>query len=228
MNTATKPLLSASLRDRVGKGSSRSLRREGKVPGIVYSHGKEAMSIALSANEVTIEYRRGRFRSRLMEIKIDGKVIQALPKDVQFHPVSDQIEHVDFIRVEAGQPVRVQVPVKFSGQDKCAGLKRGGVLNIVRHEIEFVCKPESIPASIELNVSTMDIGDSIHINDVKLPDGVTPVIKRNFTIATIAGRSSADEEKPVAAADAASAAPAAGAAAPAAAAKDAKKDEKKK
>ncbi|MDX2113386.1 MAG: 50S ribosomal protein L25/general stress protein Ctc [Alphaproteobacteria bacterium] len=228
MNTATKPLLSASLRDRVGKGSSRSLRREGKVPGIVYSHGKEAMSIALSANEVTIEYRRGRFRSRLMEIKIDGKVIQALPKDVQFHPVSDQIEHVDFIRVEAGQPVRVQVPVKFSGQDKCAGLKRGGVLNIVRHEIEFVCKPESIPASIELNVSTMDIGDSIHINDVKLPDGVTPVIKRNFTIATIAGRSSADEEKPVAAADAAAAAPAAGAAAPAAAAKDAKKDEKKK
>ncbi len=228
MNTATKPLLSASLRDRVGKGSSRSLRREGKVPGIVYSHGKEAMSIALSANEVTIEYRRGRFRSRLMEIKIDGKVIQALPKDVQFHPVSDQIEHVDFIRVEAGQPVRVQVPVKFSGHDKCAGLKRGGVLNIVRHEIEFVCKPESIPASIELNVSTMDIGDSIHINDVKLPDGVTPVIKRNFTVATIAGRSSADEEKPVAAADAAAAAPAAGAAAPAAAAKDAKKDEKKK
>lgn len=228
MTTATKPLLNANSRDRAGKGASRALRREGKVPGVVYRHGKEAQSIALSANEVTLEYRRGRFRSRLMDIKVDGKIIQALPKDVQFHPVSDQIEHVDFIRVEAGQSVRVQVPVKFSGQEKCLGLKRGGVLNIVRHEIEFTCKPEAIPASIDLNVSTMDIGDSIHINDIKLPEGVAPVIKRNFTVATIAGRSSADEEKPVAAAEAA-ATPAAGAAAPAAAAaKDAKKDEKKK
>jgi large subunit ribosomal protein L25 len=233
MNTATKPQLNASMRDRAGKGVSRGLRREGKVPGVIYSQGKEAMSIALSANEVTLEYRRGRFRSRLMELKIDGKIIQALPKDVQFHPVSDQIEHVDFIRVDAGQPVRVQVPVKFSGQEKCAGLKRGGVLNIVRHEIEFTCKPESIPASIEINIMDMDIGDSVHINDIKLPDGIEPVIKRNFTVATIAGRSAAEEEKPVAASDAAAtpaagaAAPAAGAAAPAAA-KDAKKDEKKK
>lgn len=232
MNTASKPILNASLRDRAGKGVARGLRREGKVPGVVYSQGKEAMSISLSANEVTLEYRRGRFRSRLVEIKLDGKTVQALPKDVQFHPVSDQIEHVDFIRVEPGVDVRVQVPVKFSGQEKSAGLKRGGVLNIVRHEIEFTCKPESIPMFIEVNIVDMDIGDSVHINDIKLPAGIAPVIKRNFTVATIAGRSAAEEEKPVASGDAtaapaagAAAAPAAGAAAPSAAAK---KDEKKK
>jgi len=216
--TATATL-NASLRDRAGKGSARALRREGKVPGIVYSHGKEAMSIALSAKEVVLEYQRGRFRSRLIDIKLDGKTVQALPKDLQFHPVSDQIEHVDFIKVEAGVPVRVQVPVKFLGTDKSVGIKRGGVLNIVRHEIEFTCAPEAIPTHIEVNVQDMDIGDSLHINDIKLPSGVMPVIKRNFTVATVAGRKAEEEVAPTAAAATAAAgaaAPAAGAAAPAA------------
>jgi large subunit ribosomal protein L25 len=224
--TATKPVLTASLRERAGKGASRALRREDKVPGIVYSKGSEPLSIALSAKEVRQEYMRGRFRSRVMDIKLDGKTVQALPKEVQFHPVSDIIEHVDFIRVEAGVPVRVQVPVKFLGAEKSVGLKRGGVLNIVRHDIEFTCMPESIPTHIEVNVQDMDIGSSVHINDIKLPGGITPTIQRNFTVATIAGRSS-EEEKP--AAEAAAATPAAGAAAaPAAAAKDAKKEEPKK
>lgn len=232
MSTAPKAaILSADLRDRAGKGAARLLRREGKVPGIVYSVGKEPVSIALVQKEVTQEYTRGRFRSRLVDIKLsNNQTIQALPKDLQFHPVTDVIEHVDFIRVEKGVPVRVSVPVKFLGTEKSIGLKRGGVLNVVRHEIEFTCAPESIPQHIEINIQELDIGDSVHIESIQLPDGVKPVIKRNFTIATVAGRSADEEEaKPTAATAAAApaagaAAPAAGAAAPAA---DAKKDAKK-
>lgn len=240
-NLTATATLNATARDRAGKGAARALRREGKVPGIVYSHGKDALSIALSEKEVALEYKRGRFRSRLVDIKLDGKIVHALPKDLQFHPVSDQIEHVDFIRVEPGVAVRVQVPVKFLGIEKSVGLKRGGVLNIVRHEIEFTCKPEAIPTHIEINVQELDIGDSVHINDIKLPAGAVPVIKRNFTVATIAGRSAAEEEvTPTAAtataataeAAAGTAAPAAGAAVPTAGAAvpaaDAKKEEKKK
>jgi large subunit ribosomal protein L25 len=116
------------------------------------------------------------------------------------------IEHVDFIKVEAGTSLRVQIPVKISGQERSIGIKRGGVLNIVRHEIEFLCAPESIPTHIEINIQSVDIGHSVHINDIELPEGVTPAIKRNFTIATIAGRGKAEEESPAAAAAAAAAA----------------------
>jgi large subunit ribosomal protein L25 len=133
--------------------------------------------------------------------------VQALPKDLQFNPVTDMIEHVDFIKVEKGVNLRVKVPVKISGQERSIGIKRGGVLNIVRHEIEFWCEFDSIPTHIEINIQSLDIARSLHINDIELPKGVTPTIKRNFTIATIAGRGKADEE------------PAATAAAPAAAAK---------
>lgn len=222
----TKPMLSASTRQSNGKGSSRELRRQGQIPGVLYGKGQQPVSIALSLKEVSMEYQRGRFRSRLIDINLDGKNVQALPKDLQFHPVTDFIEHVDFIKVEPGVSLRVSVPVKFVGADKSVGIKRGGVLNIVRHEIEFSCKPESIPAFIEVNVQEMNIGDSMHINDIKLPEGITPVIKRNFTVATVAGRK-AEEEAPAAAAAAAPAeGAAAGAAAPAAA--DAKKEEPKK
>jgi len=244
-------ILEAQARKGYGKGAARSLRRDGQVPGIVYSKGSEPMSIALNANQLRLEYMRGRFRSRLVEITIDGKTMKALPKDLQFHPVSDVIEHVDFIRVEAGVALRVSVPVKFVNQDKSPGLKRGGVLNVVRHEIEFTAMPEAIPTHIEVNLEGLEIGNSVHINDVKLPAGITPTIKRNFTVAAVAGRAAEEEEvKPVTAAvegaegaaavpgaegaaaapGAAPAAGAAGAAAPAAAAgKDAgKKEEKKK
>ncbi len=213
--------LVASSRDAHGKGSSRALRREGKIPAILYGKGQQPISIALYLKEVTMAYTAGRFRSKLISIKIDEKTtVKALPKDLQFNPVTDVIEHVDFIKVEAGIQLRVMVPVKFSGQDKAMGLKRGGVLNIVRHEIEFFCAPDSIPTHIEINIQALDIGASIHIKDIELPKGVTPSIKRNFTIATIAGRRKEEEEaKPAeGAAAAAPAAAKAGAAAPAAAA----------
>jgi large subunit ribosomal protein L25 len=245
MSTATKTKTTATLpafaREGVGKGVARSLRREGKVPAILYSKKGKPMSLALPLKEVTLEYKRGRFRSRLIDIKLDNQTIQALPKDVQFHPVTDVIEHVDFMRIEKGVAIRVQVPVHCIGQDKSVGIKRGGVLNIVRHEIEFTCAPEAIPTHIEVNVMDMDIGDAVHINDIKLPAGVAPVIKRNFTVATVAGRSSSMDEaveaKPTTAevpasevaSDAAVAAAAAGTAPGAAApAADAKKDDGKK
>lgn len=231
-------ILNASTRDKGGKGVARALRREGKVPGVLYTKGQDAVSISLSLKEVVQEYSRGRFRSRLIDINLDNKKVKALPKALQFHPVTDVIEHVDFIKVEAGAQLRVMVPVHFTGQEKSMGLKRGGVLNIVRHEIEFLCPAEAIPTHIEVNVQSLDIGSSVHINDLVLPKDVTPVIKRNFTIAAIAGRR-AEEEEAKPAADATAAAPAAGAAAPAAGAAApaagaaapaaaAKKDEKKK
>lgn len=220
MTTATASL-TAETRDKSGKGVARSLRREGKIPGILYGKGSEPVSLSLTLNEVRQQYLKGRFQNRVIELKLGGKTVQALPRDVQFHPVTDVIEHVDFLKVEAGTLVHVNVPVKFLNADKSLGIKRGGALNIVRHDIEFVCKPDSIPAHIEVNIQSMDIGSSIHIADITLPAGITPVIKRNFTIATIAGRGKEEEEAPVAAA----AAPAAGAAAPAA---DAKKDDAKK
>ncbi len=241
--TATKATgtLNASARDRAGKGVARALRREGKVPAIIYSKGKQPLSLALPLKEVTLEYTRGRFRSRLVDIKLDKETIKALPKDVQFHPVTDVIEHVDFIRVEPGVAVRVSVPVKFLGVEKSVGIKRGGVLNVVRHEVEFTCAPEAIPTHIEVNVQEMDIGDAAHINDIKLPAGVIPTIKRNFTVATVAGRSSSMEEaKPETAvapgavpatevaAEGAAAAPGAAPAAAAAPTAEGKKDEGKK
>jgi len=223
MTQAKNAVLQATTKTTSGKGVARALRREGKIPGTLYGKGQTPQSIALHLKEVTQEYSKGRFRSRLVEIQLDGKTVKALPKDLQFNPVSDVIEHVDFIKVEAGTKLRVSVPVKIAGADKAMGIKRGGVLNVVRHEIEFFCSPEAIPSQLEVNVSAMDIGGSLHINDVQLPEGASPVIKRNFTIATIAGRSKEEEEAP--AAVAAAAAPAAGAAAK----KDEpKKDEKKK
>ncbi len=233
MTTATRTTatLNAAVRDNAGKGVARALRREGRVPGVVYSKGKEPMSISLKLNDLTLEYRRGRFRSRLVDLNLEnGQTVKALPKDLQFHPVTDVIEHVDFIKVESGMKLRVMVPVRFLNQEKSPGLKRGGVLNIVRHEIEFTCSPEAIPAHIDVSVEGMEIGQSIHINSIALPKDVVPVIKRNFTIAAVAGRKAEEEENKATAtaattAEGAAAAPAEGAAAPAA---DAKKDEGKK
>jgi large subunit ribosomal protein L25 len=221
MSTAT---LTAQTRTDAGKGVARALRREGKIPGVLYGKGSEPVSLSLSQNEVRLQYIKGRFRSRILELQLDGKTVKALPRDVQTHPVTDQIEHVDFLKIDANTTIRVAVPVKFLGTDKSAGIKRGGVLNVVRHTIEFICKPDAIPAHIDIDVQKMEIGDSVHINDLQLPAGLTSVIKRNFTIATIAGRNTKEEEAATPAADAA--APAAGAA-PAAAAAPAKKDEKK-
>ncbi len=210
--------LEAQSRENTGKGAARALRREGRVPAILYGSTQQAAKIVLPLKELTLEYSKGSFFNKIVDIKLDGKTVQALPRDVQTHPVSDIIEHADFQRVDSNTVIHVFVPVKVVNQEKSPGLKRGGVLNIVRHEIELLCKPTDIPAFIEVNVQGTEIGTSVHINDIKLPSDVKTAIKdRNFTVVTIAGRSKEEEEVPVAAATAVAGAEGAAAAAPGAA-----------
>jgi large subunit ribosomal protein L25 len=202
--------LEARPRENSGKGAARALRRAALVPAILYGNKQEAVKLALPLKELTLEYRKGAFFNKIIDLKMDGKIIHSLPRDVQAHPVTDVIEHADFQRVDKDSIIHVFVPVRVLNQEKSVGLKRGGVLNIVRHEIELLCKPDSIPAFIEIDVLNVDIGRSVHINDVKLPENVKTAIKdRNFTLITVAGRSK-EEEAPAAAA-AAAAMPAAGA-----------------
>ncbi len=212
----------AEARTDAGKGSARALRRAGKVPAILYSNGKENQSVAISEKELTLAYKKGAFLNKLVTIEVGGKTVYAVPKDLQFHPVTDRIEHADFLQVDEKSNVKVKVPVKVLGADKSMGIKRGGTLNIVRHEIELFCKPDTIPSRVEVDITTANIGDSIHISAIKLPEGTSPVIQRDFTLVTIAGRGGKDEEE-VAAPTAASAVPATKAKEPAAAKPAAKK-----
>ena len=209
--------LEATTRTDQGKGSARALRREGKIPAVLYSNGRPNASFSLSEKDITVQYKKGAFLNKLVSIKVDGKTLFAIPRDLQFHPVTDRIEHADFLQVEKDSAVKVKVPVKVIGSEKSMGVKRGGTLNIVRHEVELLCSPESIPSKIEVDVSTANIGDSIHISAIKLPEGVTPVIRRDFTLVTLAGRGGKDEDE-AATGPAPSAVPASTAKAPAAAA----------
>lgn len=221
---AQRLTLAAESRATSGTGIARSLRREGKVPAIIYGGGGEDTKIALNTKELTKEYGKGGFFSKLVDLQIGKENILALPRDIQLHPVSDVIIHADFQRVAKGANVHVFVPVQFINAEKCIGVKRGGILNMVRREVELVCTPENIPDFITADVANLNIGGSVHIGDVKLPEGVKPAIHdRNFTLATIASSKGMQEETAVVTAaaegDAAAAPAAAGkAAAPAAAA----------
>ncbi|MBL8808008.1 MAG: 50S ribosomal protein L25/general stress protein Ctc [Rhodospirillales bacterium] len=219
MTTANK--LAATARERAGKGAARATRRDGRVPGVIYGDKATPTLISLDPRDVMREASKAGFFTRLYDIEVGGKTHRVLPRDIQFHPVSDKPEHIDFQRVGASTRVRVEVPVKLENAEKSPGIKRGGVVNLVRHEIELWASPGSIPSRIVIDMSGLDIGDSVHINSIKLPDGVKPTIARNFTVVALRAPSvqKAEEEKPAEAA--AAAAPAAGgdakAAAPAAA-----------
>ena len=179
--------LTAQARDRAGKGVARALRREGRVPAVVYGDKKSPDLISLGYNEVMQLWNKGSFMSNLVDLDIDGKSQRVLPRDVQLDPVRDFVIHVDFLRLGKGATIAVEVPVHFTNEEESPGIKRGGVLNIVRHDVELNCPAESIPSSIEIDLTGTDIGDSIHISSVKLPAGVTPTITdRDFTIATLA------------------------------------------
>lgn len=178
--------LSAQLRDRAGKGASRALRREGRVPAVIYGDKKDPQAIHLAERELNKLLGTGHFMNSIVEVEIDGKMVVTLPKDVAFHPVSDRPLHVDFLRIAKGATVEVSVPVVFVNEEASPGLKRGGVLNVVRHELELVCDATKIPDQIEVDVTGTDIGDSIHISAVKLPAGSSSAITdRDYTIATI-------------------------------------------
>ena len=170
-----------------GKGGARALRREGRTPAIVYGGGGEPLSVSLDYNVLEREIGRRGFFARLYDLKVNGDVTRVLPRDVQLDPVTDAPIHIDFIRYVAGATLAVSIEVRFEGQEECEGLKRGGVLNIVRHEVELLCPLEAIPEFLVADVAGRDIGDSIHISDIALPEGVTPTITdRDFTVATIA------------------------------------------
>ncbi|MCZ7851391.1 MULTISPECIES: 50S ribosomal protein L25/general stress protein Ctc [Agrobacterium] len=177
--------LKAEARERVGKGSSRELRRNGLIPAVIYGDKQAPISIALSTNEVTKRIHAGGFMTTVATIDVDGKKIKVLPKDYQLDPVRDFTMHVDFLRVSGNTLVNVEVPVHFENEEK-SDIKIGGVLNIVRHTVEFHCPANDIPEFITVDLAGLKIGDNVHISNVKLPKNITPVIAdRDFTIATI-------------------------------------------
>ena len=179
--------IEASARSRAGKGVARATRREGKVPAVIYGAKQEPTLISLDPRAVMRELKRGGWRSRLYEIQLGTDKTRALMRDVQFHPVTDQPEHVDFQRLVAGEPVKVGVIVHFLNEAISPGLKRGGVLNVVRHKVEVLVDPDHIPERFEVDLTAFDINDSIRWHDLKGAEHCTPVIAgRDFVIATIA------------------------------------------
>ena len=178
--------LPAETRDRAGKGASRQLRRDGRVPAVIYGGKEEPTLIHVEAKELIKQLDSGHFMNSIVEIELGGKKFRTLPKDVALHPVTDRPEHADFLRLSKGTKVEVQVPVVFTHEEASPGLKKGGVLNIVRHELELVCDADKIPSEIEIDVTGKEVGDSIHISEVALPAGSESAITdRDFTIATL-------------------------------------------
>ena len=178
--------LPAEARERAGKGASRHLRREGRVPAVIYGGKDEPLMIHVEAKELVRQLGTGHFMNSIVTIDVGGKKVRTLPKDVALNPVTDRPEHVDFLRLAKNAKVEVNVPVVFINEDAAPGLKKGGVLNIVRHELELVCDAEKIPTDIQIDVTGKDVGDSIHISEVTLPEGSESAITdRDFTIATL-------------------------------------------
>jgi len=221
--------------ERATKGTARAIRRQGQTPGVIYGDKQPPLMIAIESNLLARYVDNPGFFTHLFDVEINGKKHRVLPRDAQFHPVSDRAEHVDFLRVSSSTRVRVHVPVVFTNSDKSPGIKRGGTLNVVHHEIEISCSPDKIPEKFEISLEGLNINDAVHLSAVKLAEGVKLTsIEKDYTIATIAVpsaiRSEAKEAAEKAAAAAAApaegatpaegaAAPAAGAAAPAAGAK---------
>jgi large subunit ribosomal protein L25 len=178
--------LSAEPRDRAGKGASRHLRREGRVPAVIYGDKKEPVSIHLNERELVKALGTGHFMNSVVMIEAGEAPVRTLPKDVQFHPVTDRPLHVDFFRIGEHSTVHVNVPLTFVDEELSPGIKRGGVLSIVRHEVELVVDAAEIPDSITVSLKGFEVGESIHISSVTLPAGAkTAIDDRDFTVATI-------------------------------------------
>lgn len=193
---AEMTILMAETRDGGGKGPARALRRAGRVPAVIYGDQKDQQMVSLEARALRRELTNPRFFSTLYSLEVGGKAERVLPREIQQHPVTDHPLHADFIRVARGATVTVTVQVVFLNEETCPGLKRGGVLNVVRREIELVCPADLIPGEITLDLGEADIGDSLHISQATLPEGVVPTITdRDFTIATIASPTLAVEEE---------------------------------
>lgn len=215
--------LKVEARSGTGKGPAYQARQKGLIPGVIYGGTSEPENVNVDGHALFLHVNTGHFLTTLFNLDIAGKKTRVIPRDLQLDPVTDFPVHVDFMRLEEGATVRLSIPVRFKGQDVSPGLKKGGTLNIVRHEIALICPAETIPNTIDVDVSGLDINESIHIKTLDLPEGVKPVIQgRNFTICSIVAPTSVREELRAAAAAAdapAAAAPAAAAPAAAPAAK---------
>lgn len=187
--------IQATARPRAGKGAARAVRREGKVPAVIYGDKKEPQTIAIEFHELLNLLRRGGFLSSVFDLKVDGKSIRALSRDVQFDPIKDMPIHVDFQRIGSDGEIRVMVPIEIINEDKSPGMKRGGVLNIVRREVEVLCPANNIPEHLIVDLDGVEIGTSIHISAIELPEGASPTITdRDFTVITVAGSAAAKSE----------------------------------
>ena len=190
--------LPAETRDRAGKGASRALRREGRVPAVVYGDKKEALSVHVEEKLLTKMLSTGHFMNSVVMVEVGGKPNRTLPKAVDFHPVTSRPIHVDFLRIGEHSKVNVNIPVRFDNEEASPGLKRGGVLNVVQHEIELICDASEIPDELHVDLTGLDIGDTIHNSHVTLPKGAKAAIDdRDFTVATVVAPSAmkAEEEE---------------------------------
>lgn len=203
--------LTAEARERAGKGASRAVRREGRVPAVIYGNKQTPVNIHVEEKLLTKMLQTGHFLNTVVEIDTGNGVERTLPRDVQFHPVTDRPIHVDFLRVAKNAVVTVAIPVRFVDEDKCPGIKKGGVLSIVRHDVEVTCPADAIPDDLVASLATFDVGESIHISAFNLPANVKPTIAdRDFTVATITAPSAMRAEQEEAAAAAETEAPAEG------------------
>ncbi|MEM8833370.1 MAG: 50S ribosomal protein L25/general stress protein Ctc [Pseudomonadota bacterium] len=189
--------MTAEKRERAGKGVARALRREDKVPAVIYGDNKAPITIAMSAKDANVEYNKGQMFTTLCELDVDGEKNIVLARDVQLHPVKDNVLHIDFLRVSDKTTITVAVPVNYTNQDSAKYTQEKGVLNIVRFDVEVVCKAKNIPDEIVVDLADFEIGDSVKISNADMPDGAKPAIDdRDFTLATISAPRAIIEEEP--------------------------------
>ena len=177
--------IKAVARDRAGKGAARAVRRQGQVPAVLYGGGQAAEAIALDFNQTKQLIFAGHFLTTIFEIDVDGNTVRAIPRDYQLDPVRDFPIHVDFLRLAQGQVIKVVVPVHVVGQEKSPGVKRGGALQIVEHSVELLVPSDAIPDFIEVSVADLEIGSSIHLNEIALPNGAKATSTENMTLVTV-------------------------------------------
>jgi large subunit ribosomal protein L25 len=188
--------MSVELREGSGKGAARQTRREGLVPGVIYGDKRDPASIKMDRRMLERELHQGGFFSKLYDLEAGGKSQRVLPRDVQFDVVTDVPIHVDFLRVAVDAVVTINVPLNYLNEEECEGLKQGGVLNVVRHEIEVVCRADAIPQSFDVDLRDLQMGDSLHISAISMPDGVELTITdRDFTVLTIAAPAAKIEDE---------------------------------
>lgn len=189
-----KVIFNAEFKGKQGTSASRAVRLDGRIPAIVYGGPMNDKAVSISAPEFEREYKKGGFKTRVMELLLEGKPVLAIAKDIQFHPVSGLPQHIDFQEVTNDSVIRIDVRLRVINEDKCPGLKRGGVVNLVYRSIPLLCPINNIPDHIDVDLTEMQIGQNKHMSEVKLPENVRPYASRDFTIVSIGGRGADDAD----------------------------------